>query len=71
MQPLVFSDVHSQDFGIRVNDGQWCFQFVAGVCDKLLLFFVALGKGLDDPAGQKDQQKQDRQQSAGWKRTRW
>ena len=60
-QPFVFADVHCQQFSVRVDDGQRCFEFMAGIGDELLLFLVADAERPDDAARQEDQQQQYKQ----------
>ena len=56
-RPLVFSAGHLQHFGVCINDCQWSFDFVAGIRNKTLLFFVAFCNRLYQHAGKKNHQK--------------
>ena len=56
MQPLVIIVIHFQNIHIRINNGDGCFQIMAGIGDKLPLFFVAVGNWLDDSCRQDVQQ---------------
>ena len=50
--PLVFAIHHFHGFGVYGNNGQRCFQFVAGVGDESFLVFQVLDEGGDGPLGE-------------------
>ena len=62
-EPLVLAALHFSQVRVGADDGQGRFQLVAGVGDKALLLFVALGHRTDDPLGEEEQQHQHRAQT--------